>query len=342
MHRFSLNYFESIALETYIRKFYNDRREGLKEKDSISNKYMSDPERFADVFNYYVYDGEQVIKPENLHERDAAERFILKKYGKSKSIDKYRDVIKMCTVMADDNCTMVLLGIENQSEIHYAMPVRNMLYDAITYSNQVKTIAAKHRKDKDYYNSAEFLSGITQEDKLTPVITLVINWSDHKWDAPRSVSEMLYLTDSIIMRYVADYRINLIDPCDINEFDKFRTEIAEVLEIIKRQKEDDIIKSIKNRKGDDWEMSVESIEVINEFAGTNISTKSSEKGKVKMSKITQDLIDEGVGIGLEQGLDTGISGTVVILKGLGLDDATILDKITRQYNITEEKAKTFL
>lgn len=34
---------------------------------------MSDNEKFADVFNYYLYNGKQVIKPENLHEESISE-----------------------------------------------------------------------------------------------------------------------------------------------------------------------------------------------------------------------------------------------------------------------------
>ena len=31
--------------------------------DQLTNEYMSDKARFADVFNYFVYDGRQVLIP---------------------------------------------------------------------------------------------------------------------------------------------------------------------------------------------------------------------------------------------------------------------------------------
>ena len=34
--------------------------------DAIAKKYASDNFRFADIFNFYIYDGEQVISPDNL------------------------------------------------------------------------------------------------------------------------------------------------------------------------------------------------------------------------------------------------------------------------------------
>ena len=44
--------------------------------------------------------------------------------------------------------TYVLLGIENQTRIHYAMPVRNIIYDALQYGKQVeeKEIIARVKK----------------------------------------------------------------------------------------------------------------------------------------------------------------------------------------------------
>lgn len=59
--------------------------------------------------------------------------------------------------------------------IHYAMPVRNMIYDALQYGKQVADTAANHRKnDKSFRKrtSGEYLSGFYKEDVLKPVVTL--------------------------------------------------------------------------------------------------------------------------------------------------------------------------
>lgn len=44
---------------------------------------------------------------------------------------KYRDVLKRAVIMQNKETTYLLLGIENQTDIHYAMPVRNMIYDSL-------------------------------------------------------------------------------------------------------------------------------------------------------------------------------------------------------------------
>lgn len=59
------------------------------------------------------------------------------------------------------------------------------------YSSQVNEAARIHRKEKDYTDSAEFLSGFKKEDKLTPVITLTVYWGAEQWAAPRSLHDMI-------------------------------------------------------------------------------------------------------------------------------------------------------
>lgn len=38
----------------------------MGKQNTITKDYMSVPEHFADCFNYYLFNGEQIIKPANL------------------------------------------------------------------------------------------------------------------------------------------------------------------------------------------------------------------------------------------------------------------------------------
>ena len=106
-------------------------------KDTETKRYISRPEIFADVFNYLLYNGEQTIKPETLHSVDTTE--IIAPYGNGAKapLQKYRDAMKIWAAMQDGEAVYVLLGCENQSKVHYAMPVKDMLYDSINYASQV-------------------------------------------------------------------------------------------------------------------------------------------------------------------------------------------------------------
>ena len=82
--------------------------------------------RFADLFNAVVFDGNQIVKAEKLAAVDSESDIILEdKNGNKKGRQRYRDVI----MRWQNEIMLAILACEVQDKIHYAMPVRNMMYD---------------------------------------------------------------------------------------------------------------------------------------------------------------------------------------------------------------------
>lgn len=136
----------------------------LGKKDAVTKEYMRNPIIFADAFNKFLYHGRQVIRPEKLTELDTTE--ITLPYGEGDAgvpEQKYRDVLKL--MMTDGEVAYCILGIEGSSDIHYAAPVKNMLYDAMQLAHQVAQAAKSHKKKRDGQetgykpSSDEYLSG---------------------------------------------------------------------------------------------------------------------------------------------------------------------------------------
>ena len=257
-------------------------------KDAVARAFLSDNERFADLFNYYLFEGRQVIRPEDLEERDTTE--VLSLYGRNRKEiqkQKWRDLLKYVIIKATETTVFVLLGIENQSDIHYAMPVRNLIYDGMNYGAQVVEASRKHRDDKNCGSKAEFLSGFRREDKLTPIITLTVYWGADGWDAPRSLHEMFAVSDPHILKFVEDYHLHLIVPKEITDLKKLRTSLREVLEIIKasgdRKKMQEALdgnprfKSLEN----------EAVSAINVFTGLKVPVNQKER-KTDMCKAWEE------------------------------------------------------
>ncbi len=118
-------------------------------KDAMARAFLSDNERFADLFNYYLFEGRQVIRPEDLEERDTTE--VLSLYGRNRKEiqkQKWRDLLKYVIIKATETTVFVLPGITNQSDIHYAMPVRNFIYDGMNYGAQV--VGESEREEDGY------------------------------------------------------------------------------------------------------------------------------------------------------------------------------------------------
>lgn len=262
--------------------------------DTIVKQYMKDNEVFADAFNYLLYDGEQVIEPDRLHILDTTEVEV--PYGADGAVlpvQKIRDELKYLTVMADNQTVYAILGIENQTEIQYAMPIKNMLYDAMEYAGQVNRAAASHRKKKDYkgHDSSEYLSGFFKEDRLIPVVTLVVFFSPEPWDGPMCLYDMLYPVDKGILSMIENYKLNLIAPNYISDEDlqKFRTNLREVLAFIKYSKDKIKLKKIVNDNERYTRMDKKAAMVIEACTKAELNIEGENKEVVNMCQAIREM-----------------------------------------------------
>lgn len=202
--------------------------------DIACKSFFRKNENFADAFNFYF--GENIVNPKNLSELDSSQVFTSLK---GKDYQRYRDVFKFCEFKADTNYNYLIMGIENQTYVDYAMVIRNMFYDALTYVNQVKDRAAND--NRVYSDPNELLSKFRKGQKLNPVITLVVYFSEKEWDGARSLHEMLNVADERILKFIPDYKINLICPKDIDDFSNFQSELGAVLKFIKNSNDTKVL-----------------------------------------------------------------------------------------------------
>ena len=257
-------------------------------KDTITKDYMEDPYIFADVFNYWIYAGQEVIKPEKLHSLDPTEIAI--PYGSKWAVtpvQKYRDKLKYLSAMTDHSAVYLLLGLEIQSEIHYAMPVKVMVYDALQYSEQVQKIVSRHSAtgknnkgaDTAYTDADEYLSGFTKQDILIPVVTLVIYFGSREWDGAMSVHEMFRNYEERLLSYVPDYRINLIAPASIDDADfaRFSSNLREVLSFIKYSSDKQMIDRLLDEDENFNRLEREAVDVLNACVNAKIAVKEKEE-----------------------------------------------------------------
>ncbi len=297
---------------------------------------MQDRATFADAFNLYLYGGEQVIKPEQLRPLDTtAIALPYGEDGKSVPVQKLRDVLKMVTAMTDDHAAYLILGIENQSQLHYAMPVRNMLYDSLQYSAQVDEIAKSHRNEKDKAEtSEEFLSGFYRTDKLLPVITLTILWSGDRWTAPRSLFEMLSIQDGSLMKYMSDYKLNVLSPAELSdaELGKLTTELELAFKGVKYSNDADGLNELVHNDKRFTSVSKSTAIFYNKVLGTDIDVESEpEKEGYDVCKAIDVLMERSETKGRDEGINKGIIDT---LAGLVKDGILSLAEAAKRANMT--------
>ena len=299
--------------------------------DTVTKEYMRGNKVFADAFNYLIYGGEQVVKPALLQELDTTEiaiPFALDEEENTteEAVQKYRDVLKSTVIMQDAKASYILLGVENQTDVHYAMPVRNIIYDALQYGKQVSEVAKKHKNQSDgkRHNRGEYLSGFYKEDRIRPVITLVIHFGANKWDGPLSLYEMMDLEDEKLLEFVQDYRIFLIDPYKLthDDLEKFSSSLGDVLGYIKYSKDKNALSKFLN---DSQVMIIDNdaARVIRDITNTPIYVPDG-KGEIDMCKAVKDMIYEE---------------RILTLIELVRDNSLSIEKASAKANMTVEQFK---
>ena len=266
--------------------------------DTATTSFMRQHHVFADAFNFFLYQGYPVIDPGQLRDLDPAE--LVMPYGadqKSEPVQKYRDILKGLAAMEDGKMAYILLGIENQTHVHYAAPVKGMLYDALQYARQVEQTGRKHRENKGYQGrgSGEFLAGFYKEDKLLPVITLFISFSPEKWDGPRSLAEMVGVKDEAVFARMPDYHINLVSPAEIekNEFERFHSSLGDVLEFIKYSCDKKKLMEWLHEEKPELVMGRKEVEVLNACVNAKLMIRPEEE-EVEVCKAIEDYKMEAV------------------------------------------------
>ena len=135
----------------------------MAEQDITEKILESYDDVFADIVNGLLFDGEPVIKPEELV--DQAPRAAYKADGQIREIE--RDVAKRWT---RSDIRIACIGIENQTEPDADMPLRVIGYDGAEYRAQL----LKENRNNPRY----------------PVVTLVLYFGhSRRWDKPLTLHE---------------------------------------------------------------------------------------------------------------------------------------------------------
>ena len=153
--------------------------------------YWSGNEEFADLFNAVLFGGSQIIRADELENEDTEDSVVLEHRKQAEGVKAARDNIKIMKKSTAYGVQLVLLGLESQEHIHYAMPLRVMGYDYATYKKQYDNNARQYKKQSAQQDARldehEFLSKMKKTDRLMPVVTIVIYYGEKVWDAATSL-----------------------------------------------------------------------------------------------------------------------------------------------------------
>ena len=345
--------------------------------ETITCEYLRANDIFADVVNMTLYSGKNVVKAENISELDASYMSVIpdmatekdsvasesftKRAGNKNAhthVRKYRDILRMVKLNGSDEgteyCVRLISGIEQQTNVHYAMPVRDMLYDALEYAEQVKSKSKENSvievgmSEKRKLSHGEFLSGMRKGDKLIPVVTIVVYFQPEEWDGPKSLHEMLDFTgmpDEMIKR-IPDYEMILLQPSDYEEtfMGKLKSTLPVVLGLLKWADSKSEFKNYVDEHSDALEkLSYDAAAVINEYCNMGMfipEEKTGEKEVINMCKAVEEIREEGRIEGERMGEKIGEKRGKIIGKIMAyMDMGVSIEEIAGKLHVTIDEVK---
>ncbi len=273
--------------------------------DTILKNYWRDNAQFADIFNAVLFEGRQVILPEELEDVDTEESSVMEHRDYAQSIKASRDNIKVSKRSTTYGVAFTLLGMESQEHIHYAMPMRVMGYDYGTYKKQYDSNARQY-KTADGMEQDEYLSRMKKTDKFMPVITFV---NDYK---------ML----------LVEARKNNLTLHNINNVNFFN--LLEILLDKSKPLQETKSKAIAYAR----EHEVDKHVIMTVAGATNCKIDYhtfDKKGDVDMCTVFEETRAEGEAKGI---IETGFD--------FGLSEEDILERLQKKLNISLQAAQEYL
>lgn len=278
-----------------------------------------------------------MIKPDELEDMDTEESSVLEHKEYAESIGASRDNVKIRKKSTTYDVELLILGIEGQESIHYAMPMRVMGYDYGTYKKQYDDNAQKYKNAKEISRD-EYLSKMKKTDKFVPVITIVIYYGEKPWDGALSLHGMLNIPKAM-EPFVNDYKMHLVEARknnlklhNINNKDLFN--LLEILLDRRGRLNETREKAIKYAKEHDVEKTV--IMTVAGAANCKMDYDMiARKGDADMCTVFEETRAEGKVEGEAKGIiETGYE--------FGLSEEDILTRLQKKLNISLQKAQEYI
>lgn len=284
-------------------------------KDVTQKHYLNKSARIADLLDGYYFNGAQVIRPEDVKKEDG--EVIMLKNGKpdSELIERYQDLV--FKIVKGVNC--FIFCVEEQNYVDHAMVLRSLEYTVGQYEEQRQEIMDYHRNAKNLTGD-EFISGFSLQDRLKPVILLVLYLGDEEWQGARTLHELLDWTDipEAWKTVVADYRMHILEVQKIEDLNRYHSDLKLLFGILKYRKDKEKMNAFMWEHREEFQnVAVDLAKVIQQYSHSQKVFKMIEKiekeekpekkeGTVNMMDAFDEICEDYRKEGMKEGINAGI------------------------------------
>ena len=240
----------------------------MGEKDSVEKLLEDYPDVFADIINVLVYNGKQVVNPEELITTDVRSQY--------KALDgilheEERDILKEWD---NKKGQKVLFGLENQTKKDKRMPLRVIAYDGASYRSQILKKESK---------------------EFCKVITLVLNFSSNQWKEDKELEDVIN-KESGDENLFQNYKLNIFNVAYLTaeQIGMFQSDFGIIAEYFTKRRQG--YKIIENRKA--IKHVDEMLKFMSIFAEDerflNLELEKDEEGVITMCTILDAVEQKGI------------------------------------------------
>lgn len=267
----------------------------MGQKDLAQSDYFNDKVRFADACNGILFQGKEIIRPEELQETDA--EMVYREEEKRRKI--IPDIVRMWK-----GIYIAILSVENQTKVDYKMIFRIMKAEAVNYERQWDEREKEYRRVGILHEKAK-LCWVGKDEKFIPVITIVIYYgTDKKWDGVTCLYDMLDM-DKELEPYISNYRMNLFDYHDCEDFSIFKTENRILFEMLSCSQDKTAMRKLLEEKRNQYKnVDGATIRTIFDIIGIKYSSKMRAKIEEEedMCKAWDEMMEDERQAGREKGI----------------------------------------
>ena len=273
----------------------------MGKKDTYTRPFMANKKRFAELINVHIYQGMDFVKPEMLRKLRGGYPALSSATG-----EKMRDIL-----MEQENPRM-RYGMELETGPDYGMPERIMLYDAGEYEEQIRERNQNDRLKGAFGSFTEKKSRMKKEERLIPVISIVLYLGEGKWDAPCRMAEMLEVSSEVEKyagKFIQDYKIQVVEADFVNPED-YRTDLKEFF--LALQCRNDRKKLRVLLQSEEFQHLAHDTELA---IAVNLNLKQMitkmEEEEISMCRAFEELMAEQEERGMEKGLEKGDAARMI-------------------------------
>lgn len=193
--------------------------------------YMNRPDRIRSVLEYYL--GESLPKD---WECEEIRGLYSVRNSDGMLSSRQRDYLGKVRAWGSS----FLLGLENQQKVNLIYPWRLMEMDCLAYGREIEEIQERNTLEKARYGKEDdFLYRYRKENRLRPIMNLMLYWGKEEWERPLALREMtedVSMLPERLRRMAGDYPVCMIPMRQIpeRELRKMNSDLKYVLGLVKR------------------------------------------------------------------------------------------------------------